>query len=186
MINISGINDMSCYLFYKIAFACKNGSIIICKLKHPLSLVTKYTTSINKSEVISIDWLDRNLLVSLYNDSYIRIWKFKETQECLQDFSIGSKEEISLVKCLSVNEIVVGFKNGSIEIWDKINGVQIEKFHTHSAPILDICISKDKKCFYATGTDPKIVSFCKCVNKSNEEAWQITSSIKGQSNGLLL
>jgi U3 small nucleolar RNA-associated protein 4 len=139
-----------------------------------------------KARALSIDFLNRDIVVAGYADSAIRIFDTRNST-LVRAVSLGAGPQggpkailVWALKCLPNGDIVTGDSTGEVRFFEGKNYSQYQRIKAHDADILDIASNVDGSMVCSTGMDRKTTVFTKPVPKNRR--WAKTAHKKCHEN----
>jgi U3 small nucleolar RNA-associated protein 4 len=129
-----------------------------------------------KARALSLDFINRDIVVAGYADSAIRIFDTRNST-LVRAINLGAGPQggpksilVWGLKCLPNGDIVTGDSTGEVRFFEGKNYSQYQRIKAHDADILDIASNADGSMIFSTGMDRKTTVFTRPVLKNRRWA----------------
>ncbi|XP_076814347.1 U3 small nucleolar RNA-associated protein 4 homolog [Clavelina lepadiformis] len=157
----------------KIAVGCEDGSVKMFDVKNK---AITFERAFDKQEgrILSMAWHKSGDIIVTGSTDVVRIWSTK-TGHAIQRITIEREMKnvetiIWSVAILSDYTIISGDSSGRVQFWNGKNATLLQSHRAHRADVLCLCSTKDEKCVYAAGVDPRVIAF-NLVQEDDVPTW---------------
>ncbi|KAI9725486.1 MAG: U3 small nucleolar RNA-associated protein [Chrysothrix sp. TS-e1954] len=161
-----------------IAVGCADGSLVLLSTADESLNFKNFIGRAPKkgARTLCIAWQNRNIVISGYADSMIRIHNVK-TGANVRNMFIGGGPRggpretlVWAVTCLADGTIVSGDSNGEVTFWDGNNYTQLQCIKAHEADTLCLASSEDGETLFSGSMDRRTAVYSKQL-KGNRTIW---------------
>lgn len=162
----------------RLALGCDDGSVVVVNISGGPGVI-EYETILQRQQnkVLSVCWVNDNMIIGGCADGRIRCWSYKEGEHgrLIQTLRVDkSKKEGTLVWNVKVlphrKQFVSADSTGCIKVWDLTHLTLQQSFTVHQADALCLGTDANETHIFSAGVDRKIFDFA--WTKTGKDSWK--------------